>query len=400
MQPLGSSALIAAYNKRVSGSHDYRLAVDVLDTAQRLVSPATLLDGQVNIQADGDVRRTCTLTLLDPDHALNLDAGSVWEGALFADRMVRVRHTVDVPGFGDVTCVPFVGPIAKLSRDGSEVTIECHDKTAFSVLGCPPMTYGKGADVIAVIRGFLASRTGEAHFRFPASRGVRLNAPVSVGWADEASVWAVCQRLARQYLGMQLFYSCDGYATLRTRPASVFEFGPDMFTTAPTGDHDFAALVNYARATAGSIVRAKAAPTDHPLAPAKLGRNGVPRYFPSVEDLSAPSKPGLKKPSRKSTKKQRKAYSTAWDKYAGEVRSVTQQAQAFVDTEIANGLPMSAALTASTVPVFHLDVDDPITFRTDDGSAVLSFSEASIPLISGEASIGTIRRVSRPRRMR
>lgn len=400
MQPLGSSALVAAYNKRVSGSHDYRLRVDVLDTAQRIISPARLLDGQVNIQPDGDVRRTATLSLLDPDHSLNLDADTIWEGAVFADRMVRVRHTIDVPGFGDVTATPFVGPIAKLARDGATLSLECHDKTAFSVLGTAPMTYGKGADVIGVIRGFLYYRSGERHFRFPASRGVRLSKPISVGWADEASVWAVCQRLARQYLGMQLFYSCDGYATLRTRPSSVFEFGPGMFTAAPTGEHDFAGVVNYARATAGTIVRSKIAPADHPLSPGRLGRNGVPRYLPSVEDLTKPTPPSLKKPSRRSTKKQRKAYSTAWQKYTGEVRSVTQQAQAFVDSEIATGLPMTADLSWSGVPVYHLDVDDPITLRTDGGSAVLSFSEASIPLLPGDMSGGTLRRVSRPRRMR
>lgn len=402
MQPLGSAALIAAYNKRVTSSHDYDLTVEVLNMSETPLTSARLIDGQINIQRDADVRRTATFTLLDPDHALNLDAGSPERGALFADRMIRVRHYVDVPGFGTVVATPFVGPITKLNRNGATIDVECQDKSGLAILGTKPYTVAKGANAVSSIVAIMRDCTGERHFRVPSSSRIRLNRNYSVGWPDEASPWAVCSRIAWAS-GLQIFYSCDGYLTVRPRPTHpVFTFGDDVLTSAVSGDNDFSGVVNYGRATAGDkIVKAAVAPADHPLSPSSLGRNGVPRYLPSLADLDAPeqpNKPGTKR--RPASKAQKKKYAISMEKYAAQVKSVSALAQATADSLLEAGLPTNVNLTWSSVPVFHLDVDDPVRLDTGDGATILPFAEASIPLVSGDMSGGMIRKLSRPQRIR
>lgn len=402
MQALGSGALMAAYQDRVNSSHDYDITVEVLTMEEAPVSPARLVDGQINILRDADVRRTATLTLLDPDRSLELDADSPLSGALFADRMVRIRHFVDVPSFGTVMATPFVGPITKLNRNGATIDIECQDKTGLAILGCPPYTVAKGALATDAIRNILTARTGENRFRIPTGYRVRTTRAYSVGWPDEASPWAVCSQIAHAS-GLQLFYSSDGYATLRPKPTgAVFEFGDANLTASVAGDNDFAGVVNYGRATAGNkIVRAAIAPPDHPLAPGRLGRNGVPRYLPSLAELTEPDKPtrpGSK--HRKASKAQLKKFAHEMEQYDAAVTSTEALAQRTANALLAAGLPTSTNLTWSAVPVFHLDVDDPVRLTTEGGTLVLPFAEASIPLVSGDMSGGLVRRVSRPGRLR
>lgn len=402
MQPLGSTALLEAYHQRIVSSHDYELDVDVVKMDETVQGPAQLVDGQINIQTGADVRRTATFTFVDPDHALDLDADSILQGAMFADRMIRVRHTVSVPGFGDVTCTPFVGPITKVNRNGATLDVECQDKAGLALFGCPPLTVSKGANAIDAIRQIMSERTGEAHFRLPANTRFRLNRAYSVGWPDAASPWAVCNQIMHA-CGLQLFYSCDGYLTARPRLTHpVFEFGHANLTSAVAGDSDFTGVVNYARATAGDkIVKIAQAPADHPLAPARLGRNGVSRYLTSLANLSAPHEPtppGSKR--RKASKAQLGKFAIEMEKYAKLEKSVAAQAQATANSLLAAGLPMNLNLTWSAIPVFHLDVDDPVRLTTPDGSTVLPFSQGSIPLVSGDMSGGIVRRVSKPGRLR
>lgn len=394
---------MAAYVERVSGSHDYTLAVDVLDMDENPVAPAKLVDGQISILRDADIRRTTSLTLLDPDHSLGLDAGTVYQGALFADRMVRVRHSVDVPSFGTVTCTPFVGPISRLNRNGATIDIEAQDKTALAILGARPYTVKKGTNAVDAIRAIMADRTGETRFRFPAATRIRLAKDYSVGWSDEASPWQACSRIAWA-AGLRLFYSCDGYLTLRPRvTGEVFEFNSATNLTSPVvGDYDFTGVINYARATAGDkIVKTAIAPPEHPLSPTNLGRNGVGRYLPSIAEVDsppdAPTKPGTKR--RKASKAQLNKYAEEMEKYTAQVKSVQARAQATADSLLAAGLPLTASLSFSAVPVFHLDSDDPVRVVTPEGSAVLPFAEASIPLVSGDMTVGTLRR-GRPSRIR
>jgi hypothetical protein len=403
MQPLGSAALMEAYYERLTSSHDYDLLVEVLTMNETAISTAQLVDGQINIQDSTDIRRTGSVTLLDPDHALNLDTDSPFAGAMFADRMIRVRHAIEVPDWGVVVATPFVGPISKLNRNGATIDLEMQDKTALCLDGVPPMTVPRGMNAVGAIYAILSQRTGETHFRFPAGTRVQLSVPYSVGWSDEASPWLVCQRIARRELGMELSFSCDGAATLRPRlTGAVVEFSDPQLLSPVAGDNDFSAAVNLARVTAGSLEPSVAvAPASHPLSPARLGRNGVPRYLPAYADLDAPDKPERGK--RRMTKKQKRKFSQEMDKYHDQVKTVRGRMDATADSVLAAGLPMTADLSWSVTPIYHLDADDPVRVTTDSGSAVVPFSSGSIPLLPTDElgmTIGTLKRVSRPGRLR
>lgn len=390
MQPLGSADLVEAYNAHISSDHDFEMSARVLKMDETLAGHAVLTGGQINIQRDAMVRRTATFTFYDPDFALALDSASPFEGAMYADRMVQIQHTVTVPGFGDVTAVPFVGPIVKMSRDGDQLSVECQDKTMLAVRGTRPYRAKKHANAVEAIRSILAERTGEARFRFPKGVRARLSRTYNVGWSDEASPWVVCQRIARRELGMQLFYSCDGYATLRrAASAPVFTFRSETnLTSLVTADYDFSQAVNFARVEVGKVHVATASlPSTHQMSKEALERNSVPRYLPVLDELSAPSRP------------KKKAKPNEVKKYRRQVRKLTRQAEDRADAIIDANRTLTGAFKWNAVPVYHLDIDDPIALRTPVGGANLPFSEASIPVLTdGDMACGRIKALPSKRR--
>lgn len=390
MQPLGSKPLMDAYHAHVASDHDFTVAARVLRMDEKLAGHAVLTGGQINIQRDAMVRRTATFTFHDPDFALALDSASPFEGAIFADRMVQIRHTVDVPGFGAVTAVPFVGPIVKLSRDGDLLSVECQDKTMLAVRGTRPFRAKKHMNAVAAIQAILAQRTGEARFRFPKGVRARLSRTYNVGWSDEAAPWVVCQRIARRELGMQLFYSCDGYATLRkATSAPVFTFDAETnLTSLVTAGYDFSEAVNFARVEVGKVhVATDSLPATHQMSKEALGRNDVPRYLPVLDELSAPGRP-----KKKAKPKELKRYRT-------RIRKLSRQAEDRAEAIIDANKALTGDFKWNAVPVYHLDVDDPVALRTPAGGAHLPFSEASIPVLTeGDMACGRVKVLGANRR--
>lgn len=396
MMPLGlDAAQYAAYVERLFNSHDFAVDIDVLHLDERMRGriEGEFIDGQVNLQRES-IRRSLTLSLYDPDHALAIDADSPFDGALYLDRLVRVRHTLDVPGVGSVTAIPFVGPITKLSREGSVLTIEGQDKAALAVNGRPPMRRKKGANAVAAIRAFMQA-AGERRFRFrvPASKARRrLPRDYSIGWTAEASPWAVCRIIANNVLGMELEYSCDGALVLRNRatePVLTYATGSNVVGGIKV-DYDASTVRNHVRVS-GQIPAKKrkkgksrkarkftvtaTAPSSHPMSPGGrrngqdygLARNGSRGYLPLLVDDTAIT-----------------------SKAKGRTRA---------RRELNANLPMTVTTSWSGVPVFHLDYGDPIRLDTPDGAANTRYEEVSIPLgLGGDGSIGIQRRVSRPRR--
>jgi hypothetical protein len=389
VQPLGDRDLLDAYHAHITNDHDFTVEARVLTMNEALSGTAVLLGGQVNIQRDAAVRRTGSFTFLDPDHSLQLDSSTPFEAALFGDRMVQIRHKVEVPGFGVVTAIPFVGPVATLSRDGDVVSVECQDKSSLAIRGTRPYKVGKGMNAVRAIRAILEDRTGETRFRFPSGSRKRLPRAFNVGWADEASPWVICQRIANQVLGMQLFYSCDGYATLRYAPHdAVFTFDADRnLTSLVDAGYDFTDTVNYARVEVGKLaVRFDELPSTHMMSKEALGRNGVPRYLPASESLSAPKKPKL---GKKPTAKERRQYQNQLQRYHRQVNNLTQQAKRRANSIIEANRTLSVDLSWSAVPVMHLDADDPVKVVTPDGSVTLRLAEASIPMLAeGDMTCG------------
>lgn len=384
MQPLGlNRSQYDAYLRHVLGSHNFTITADVLDLAMRPIGSIqeTLLDGQVNIQSVGPVRRTCTLTFFDPDNTLQFDSDSPFATALFLDRMVRVRHVVFVPNVGTVAATPFVGPVTSVSRDGDILSVECQDKAALVARGRVPLTVKKGSNAVAAIKRIMTA-AGERHFRLPDASKRRLPKAYTVGWTDEASPWVVCEKIAA-YLNLQLGYSCDGYLTLRPLPANfAATFNQTTITSQIQTTFDATQIVNTARvegtkkpkqqpkgSKTTTVKEEKIAVTvtardSHPLSPVKLGRNGAGRYLPVI--------------------------------IQGGEYAKQSDARASGQRLVRNGLAAATATASITcVPLFHLDNDDLLRAQTDSTAVKLRLNEGSIPLgVGGDMTIGTQRNVS------
>jgi hypothetical protein len=386
MMPLGlNKDQLAAYHDRLLHSHDFRVEVDVLhlDEKPRGALTGVFLDGQVNLQGGNGVARTATFSLYDPERSLHLDGDSPSAGALFFDRMVRVRHIVEMP-WGPVTAVPFCGPMTKIGREGDLLNLECQDKAVLAMEGRPPLRRNKGYRAVQAIRDFMEA-TGETRFRFQVPdrlRKKRLKRPYSVGWTRSA--WSVCQEIAdRELHGMQLVYACDGALLLRQVPsAAALVLQEEDLTTGLKFDYDASKVRNYVRVTGAIPAKQTKDPDDkkpkkftewaaakatHPMSPSRLGRNGRPRYLPLVVEDT-----GIKKH-----------------------RAAEQRARNL----LANSLPMQVATSWSALPFFHLDSKDRVKVEGFGIEIVTALGEASFPLgLGGEASMGQKRTVSKPTR--
>src|SRR4029077_12803535 len=171
------------------------------------------------------------------------------------------------------------------------------------------------------------------------------------------------------------FYSNDGYATLRKPPAApVWTFDTDVnVTELPKGAYDWADAVNIVRVGGGKATgkkgHKKAAPPGvavlpitHPNNPVRLNRNNVPRYLPFISD---------------------KGYA----KFSARRDAA--------DRILAREMPMNNDMSWPVIPVFHLDVGDPVRLVTPDGSTTVKLQEASIPLgVGGDMTVGAVRPVS------
>lgn len=389
MKNLGlTSAQNTAYLTRLFSSHDYRIAVELLTLNETPAGSLVLLDGQINLQSGEQVRRTASITVSDPAGALDTTGVTTLENAeLGLNRLVRIVHTVHVPRsrVGNTTvpaftvAVPcFIGPPSTMNRKGAEVSLELQDKTALALRGATTYTATKGTNARTAIRDILQKKTGE--FRFNLGTGTRqLSKPYVVGLDEEASPWKVAAKIASAELGMQLFYSCDGYATLRSKPGSS-QLTIPFLTEEASSSTDFTAVNNYVQVTgkkstttsktaSGGTATVTTQPqaasqlTNGPLSPAALARKGVSRILPLV--------------------------------IADDAYTTVAQAKSKAELELAGSDQYQGSPTFSCVPFFHADVDDIVTVTGQRGSMTVRLEQASIPLgTSGDMSIGTHRWVS------
>lgn len=379
MQPLGlTSTQLDAYHRRLCSSHDFRMYAEVLDMEESLLGPAEgLQDGQITLARDNPIGRTLSITAADPDHALHLDPDSPFDTALFANRMLRIRHELYLPEAGRiVTATPFIGPLSKITRDGPGVTLECNDKTALYIEGCPPMTAHKGQNVVDAIVKIARNRCGERRFRVPAGNKRRLKKDYKVGWKPETAPWVVMTKMADS-IGLELLVSCDGYLTLRESPDDpVVVLDGSWLTGLPKTDQDISALRNYVlgegakkgKGKKANTITAVARPNKKaPLSPEKLGRHSVPRYLPLlIEDSDIKKKSKL---------------------------------QRIVDQALRRNMKVETSIQAGLVPLYHLDRGDPFEISVAGQGALKShIGDLTLPVtLGGDAALGVIERRSKRR---
>lgn len=297
MLPIGLSGPDAAsYMTALADSHSIHTVIHLTNMwGDRLCDLSDrLLDGQVDVDADAEVTRTSTLTLLDPARRLHFDSFSPADGAIYMDRMIRAYYSVKVPDLGWVDCPVFNGPVTKLDRADDTIHIEASGKEILSAgAAWKPATYKKGFNKIAAIQAILEA-TGENKFDFPA---LDSRLPQNFSLARESVPWKAAQFIA-QSINMQLFYDARGVARLRTAPNVVtFNFSSGTggtVLTEPQVAYSLEQAANIVWVKGGvpagaklPITYARTAPETHPLSPVRIGRNGVPRYLLKVIENSA-----------------------------------------------------------------------------------------------------------------
>jgi hypothetical protein len=192
---------LTAYHEYLQSDHDYQVWVEILTLEEREVGEAVLLDGQVNYSTDSDdgPERTASVVLSDPEGALQFgtqyaedDSGTIW-----VNRLVRLKHEVEVPGWGLFTTTCMVGLPTAASRQGGEVGLELGDKSLLMDHGVRPRTFKRGTNVrVALVA--LCRMTGEHHYRIPKT-DKKLSKPYTVGMGEDSlTPWAAFDLRADQ----------------------------------------------------------------------------------------------------------------------------------------------------------------------------------------------------------
>lgn len=283
------AARMQVLTERLRSPHWMSTQVHVLDMNQNFVSDITnrLLDGSVDIDANGSITRSAKLEMLDLDNSLYFSMYDPASGSHYYKQMVRVWYGVGALGPDpDWMYIPvFTGPVTSLSRDGAMVSMSAMGKEVLAQDGVwTPWQWPTGWGKRDVIVNGLALHVGEMWYDTDAVGGV-LGAPLAVAAGDD--LWAKFWNLA-DGMGCQLFYNGWGNLRLRTRPLNpIFTFTDEWITEKPEITYDSDNLVNAVRVEGGvpqgfvnSYVVSVAAPPSHPLSPVALGRAGVPRFLP------------------------------------------------------------------------------------------------------------------------
>lgn len=359
-----------------------------------------IVDGQVNVATDADgPSRSMTVTLYDPENRLRLDSDAPTAGSLFADRMLRARYGVKVPGVGWVDVPVFTGPVMRVSRDGVHLTVECQGKEA---LALQPVwrayTVEKGVEKVDAIRRILRERAGETHFDLPDLK-VKLGAAATLtaqppqkkqAGMNSNTPWVLARKIASS-MSRQLFYDGSGRVRLRALPANpLFTFDEALIQTPPQVAFDLTEMRNAVRVTGkklhegkekkgpqipAHLVRGEAvAPRNHPLSPHRLGRTlgdgtVVGRYIPEFVTNDA----------------------------IRSDREATRRAKQI----LADRLAQQVDISFDALPVPHLEEMDLIRVSYEDLRFNARLRRFSLPLThAGVMSVGYVKRVDRPRRVR
>jgi hypothetical protein len=336
-----------------------------------------LLDGQVTVDADRDVVRSLDIDLFDPLGALHLDSRSPDAGALFADRMIRVRYAwVNPAQTIRYSCPIFTGPLTKLDRNGVALQVECQGKEIFGLSpSWTARTFKKGYTVTTAIKVIVRDMMGENDFNIP-DLAKKLPRNVSVG--GDKVPWKVAKALAAS-IGYHLFFDGFGICQMRKMPKGVsftFRDGPGgSIKTLPTVGFDLGNIVNAVEVWGKKPKRKKndktkpkrphakmVAPRSHPLSPWALGRKGGPRYLPAIiEDDSVQN---------------------------------TVEAKQRCRSELAKGLLESLDVSYDTLVIPHMEEMDVVRCSTQKFAANHRLKQFAIPLTaSGDSTVGYVRNV-------
>jgi hypothetical protein len=355
-----STALRAEYEETLSTSHRMRVTLVVRNRDEDVIAAIQphILTGSIQVNAESDVRRSLSLTLLDPGHKLAFDSANPSVMALYADNFLEVKYGVYLAESDVWVDVPvFWGTVTGFSRSGPEVSVEAQGKEA---LGLDPhlvtsgYTLRKGTTVKAAITAVM-QRLGEERFSLGMLSG-RLGKSRAV--IPKETPWKIItEDLERKASGnMFVFYNGAGQLTAKNRNASSsWTFTTDQLTSQPGFTYDVLSFRNHAEVKGGvkkgskKIVRGEysLAPS-HPLSPSSMARNSARRFMSTFEETDS-----LKTDA-----------------------ACRARARALVEAAAFEGVEASF----NCLPIPHMEELDTVTLRTDDYSISFRLRSFTLPL--------------------
>lgn len=368
-----SSAELKLYQQSLITGYNLKVTVQILDLNHKYIADVSemLMDGQVNKGFWDIVTSGASLTLLDPDFQTGFDTSSPSDGAIYADRMIRIVYSTYsdlLPKWVDVPI--FCGPVTKVSRDDAVLSVECQGKEGLytePTMVWTAKTYKKGTKLVSAVKDLLGSKSGETKFDLPEwTRALKKDYSLKT----ETRAWDLVRSMVGSRLVHQAFYDGRGYLRLRECPTTpIFTITEDHLITVPKLEYDTENLRNTVLAKGATptgkkqLIAKRYLPDSDPTSPTALGRNGVKRYLVEViEDGDL--------------------------KTQSAVNALAKDTLESVQLEQVN-------FDFDSVPLPHLEPGDVFAISTRDFSRNLRAKEFSIPLKAGNPqSNGTYRRLT------
>ena len=289
-----------AYHRALTGSHVRTTEVYLLDLDGRQIqdiSRRCLPGGQVDCDAAQPIKRSASLSLLDPDYSLGLDDRSPYTAPVASNVQIQIWDCTWVEALDRWVRVPVItGPIDKVERpdDGAELKVTILDR---ATLGTDPRDNGAqlfwpaGTRKTTVIRDVAQQVIGETRLSIPdlidtAAWDHRLGQHGHVPWE--------IMRTMADSLAMRLFYDAEGTLRLERWDAQHAW----TFTTGTGGSlltHPSRSLDSIKRASTVRVLGAEAngaqlvgwahLPAGHPLSAESSPIGGIPwDTLKTVED--------------------------------------------------------------------------------------------------------------------
>lgn len=373
-----SAADLKQFHIALASNHSIKVTVQVLDVNHQYLSDLSpvLVDGQVNIDADGTPTRSATVTVLDPRRSLGFDSNSPTDGALYLDRMIRIVYSVNAENLTKWIDVPiFCGPVVKINRTDDLLTIEAGGKETLLIgMMWNSWVRQKGHTKAGMLNDLCNEpQVGETKKSFDSVGSQKTTKPFSL--VRESIIWSAMKSICGPLGAVnQLYYDGRGYLRFRATPrTSIFTFASGTggtLTSYPQITFDADSIRNTvlikgapAKGSTKPIEYARGAASSLPYSAKSLGRNGGYRYLVDViEDDTIKTK------------------TQALD--IADARLKTLQIES-----------VDVAFDALVIP--HLEPEDIATVKTDDFSLAIRIKQMSIPLVVGNTmSVGYTKRVT------
>lgn len=340
-------------------SHWVATTIDVLDLDHKFQGSlsSSFLSGSVNVDATAEVTRSMSAEFFESRMNVPIVPRSPSMGAAYQKRMLQATYHVWDRNHRFSFPV-FTGPIDKVDRDGEILKIECQGKEILSSGAIwSSKDYPSGWNKSSLIQDILTTMSGEAFYDIEPTD--QITAEKTVLDRENSTVWSTVKSLAES-MGKTAFYNGSGRLQIRSLPGSpALTVDPTYALGDPQDSYSSESTANAVEVTGATprgskkpLVAKVFAPDEHPLSAKNLGRNGVPRFLPIIEqnqDLKTQA--------------------------AVENRA---------DSLLREALLQSIDVAIPLIPIPGIDERDLIRFEFPDFSADVRVKQYTFPLLVGE----------------